>query len=98
MQISFEIILCACVCISSQAIVTQEGSVTGFSVHISMRICTKTLVLKLFPFQVSESVAKVDRNTDEDVQGYDEISVNENDYQIDYEVEEDINDEVRGYE
>ena len=63
-----------------------------------MRICTKTLVLKLFPFQVSESVAKVDRNTDEDVQGYDEISVNENDDQIDYEVDEDINDEVRGYE
>ena len=94
MQISVEIILCACVCISAQAIVTQEGSVTGFSVHISMRICTKTLVLKLFPFQVSESVAKVDRNTDEDVQGYDEISVNENDDQID----EDINDEVRGYE
>ena len=55
-------------------------------------------MLKLFPFQVSESVAKVDRNTDEDVQGYDEISVNENDDQIDYEVEEDINDEVRGYE
>ena len=63
-----------------------------------MRICTKTLMLKLFPIQVSESVAKVDRNTDEDVQGYDEISVNENDDQIDYEVEENINDEVRGYE
>ena len=45
-----------------------------------------------------ESIAKVGEDTDEDVQGYDEISVNENDDQIDYEVEENINDEVRGYE
>ena len=46
-----------------------------------------------------ESVAKNDGNTaEEDVRGYNEISVNENDDQIDYEVDEDINDEVRGYE
>ena len=52
-------------------------------------------MLKLFPFQVSESVAKVDRNTDEDVQGYDEISVNENDDQLDFVVDEDTDDEVQ---
>ena len=43
-----------------------------------------------------ESVAKVDGNTDEDVRGYDydEISVNENDDQLDFVVDEDTHDEV----
>ena len=41
-----------------------------------------------------ESVAKVDGNTDEDVRGYDEISVNENDDQLDFVVDEDTDDEV----
>ena len=36
----------------------QEGSVTASCVHISMRICTKTSVLKLFLFQVSWSWAR----------------------------------------
>ena len=67
MQISFEIILCACVCISSQAIVTQKGSVSASSVHISMRICTKTSVLKLFLFQVSWSWAGVKKFWEEEV-------------------------------
>ena len=50
-EICFEIILCACVCILAQAIVTQEGSVAASSVHISMRISTKISVLKFFPFR-----------------------------------------------
>ena len=37
-------------------------------------------------------------DTDEDVRGYNEISVKENDDQLDYEVYEDTNEEVRGYE
>ena len=44
-----------------------------------------------------ESVAKVDGNTDEDVQGYDEISVNENDDQLDFVEDEDTHDEVCSY-
>ena len=44
-----------------------------------------------------ESVAKVDGNTDEEVRGYGEISVNENDDQLDYKVYEDTDDEVRDY-
>ena len=46
-----------------------------------------------------ESIAKFGEkgNTDEDVQGYDEISVNENDDQLDYKVDEDTDDEVRGH-
>ena len=44
-----------------------------------------------------ESVAKVDGNTDEDVRGYDEISVNENDDQLDFVVDEDTHDEVCSY-
>ena len=44
-----------------------------------------------------ESVAKVDGNTDEDVRGYDydKISVNENDDQLDFVVDEDTDDEVQ---
>ena len=41
-EICFEIILCACVCISSHARVTQEGSVTTSSIHIIIRIKSKT--------------------------------------------------------
>ena len=46
-EICFEIILCACICISSNARVTQEDSVTTSSIHIIIRIESKTQVLKL---------------------------------------------------
>ena len=52
-EICFEIILCACVCISSYARVTQEGSVTTSSIHSIIRIESKTKVLiSLFSIQV----------------------------------------------
>ena len=53
-EICFEIILCACVCISSYARITQEGSViTTSSIHSIIRIESKTKVLiSLFSIQV----------------------------------------------
>ena len=51
-QICFKIILCAYVCISSQARVTPEGSIKLHIMCISLRICTETSFLKLFSFQL----------------------------------------------
>ena len=44
-----------------------------------------------------ESIAMVNEDTNDEVCGYDEISVNENDDQLNYEVDEDTEDEVRGF-
>ena len=51
--------------------------------------------LKVEISNLSCQLLKVDGNTDEDVRGYDEISVNENDDQLDFVVDEDTDDEVQ---